>query len=63
MVLIGEPHLRWAIRHYVEHYHVERCHQGIGNRPIDGVPKPSAGVVLRRERLGGILSHYYRTAA
>ena len=33
------------------------------NRPIEGVPKPSAGVVLRRERLGGILSHYYRDAA
>ena len=41
----------------------ERRRQGIGNRPIEGVPKPSAGVVLRRERLGGILSRYYRTAA
>ena len=36
---------------------------GLGDRPIEGVPKPSAGVVLRHERLGGILSHYYRTAA
>ncbi len=63
MVLIGERHLRRAIGHYVDHYHLERCHQGLGNRPIEGVPKPSRGVVLRRERLGGILSHYYRTAA
>jgi len=28
--------------------HLERCHQGLSNRPIEGVPKPSAGVVLRR---------------
>jgi len=63
MVLLGEPHLRRAIWNYVEHYHLERCHQGIGNRPIEGVPKPSKGLVLRHERLGGILSHYYRDAA
>ena len=63
MVLIGERHLRKAVGTYVEHYHLERPHQGLGNRPIEGVPKPSAGVVLRRERLGGILSHYYRNAA
>jgi hypothetical protein len=37
--------------------------QGLGNRLIHGVPKSSSGVVLRRERLGGIRSHYYRYAA
>ena len=63
MVLIGERHLRRAIGSYLEHYHLERCHQGLGNRPIEGVPKPSEGMVLRHERLGGILSHYYRQAA
>ena len=63
MVLIGERHLRKAVGTYVEHYHLERPHQGLANRPIEGVPKPYAGVVLRRERLGGILSHYYRDAA
>jgi putative transposase len=63
MVMLGERHLRRAIASYVEHYHVERCHQGIGNRLIDGVPKLASGPVARHERLGGILSHYYRTAA
>ena len=63
MVLIGERHLRRAIGNYVEHYHLERCHQGLGNRPIAEVPKPSEGAVLRHERLGGFLSHYYRDAA
>ena len=47
----------------LEHCHLERCHQGIGNRPIEGVPKPSRGVVLRHERLGGIASHSYRDTA
>ncbi len=63
MVILGERHLRRAIANYVEHYHVERCHQGIGNRLIEGVPKPASGPVARLERLGGILSHYYRDAA
>ena len=63
IVLLGERHLRRAIASYVEHYHLERCHQGIGNRLIDGVPELASGSVARRERLGGILSHYYREAA
>ena len=63
MVMLGERHLRRAIASYVEHYHLERCHQGIGNRLIDGVPEPASGPVARHEGLGGILSHYYREAA
>ena len=63
MVMLGERHLRRAIANYLEHYHLERCHQGIGNRLIDGVPEPPSGPVVRQERLGGILSRYYREAA
>ena len=61
--MLGERHLRRAIASYVEHYHLERCHQGIGNRLIDGVPELTLGLIARSERLGGILSHYYREAA
>jgi transposase InsO family protein len=64
LVLVGERHLRRSIDEYVEHYHAERCHQGIGNVPIDAEPAPSAcGRVLCRHRVGGLLSHYYREAA
>ena len=63
LVILGERHLRRAIAEYVEHYHQERTHQGLGNRVIEGVPEPNSGRVARRERLGGILSHYYRDAA
>ena len=51
---------------YVEHYHHERPHQGKGNeRLTNGADGPPAaeGEVLRRERLGGVLRHYYRRAA
>ena len=65
IVPIGERHLRLAVTEYAEHYHVERPHQGLGNRLI--APKPgetiSAGEVKRHKRLGGMLSYYYREAA
>jgi hypothetical protein len=50
------------IREYVEHYHTERPHQGKGNVPLTGVPA-AEGEVVCRERLGGVLRHYYRAAA
>ncbi len=63
MVPLGEQHVRYAIEEYVAHYHFERTHQGLGNQLIDGVPESRAGPVRRRERLGGLLSSYYREAA
>ncbi len=63
MLLLGERHLRLAIDEYVEHYHIERTHQGIGNELIDGVPECTDGRVNRYERLGGWLNSYYRKAA
>jgi hypothetical protein len=63
VVPLGERHVRYAIEEYVEHYHFERTHQGLGNQLIDGVPESRVGSVRRRERLGGLLSSYYREAA
>ena len=62
---MGEPHLRRAVHEYLSHYHSERNHQGLDNRlieslPIDPLPE---GPVQRRDRLGGMLSYYYREAA
>jgi transposase InsO family protein len=34
LVLVGEGSLRRAIREFVEHYHHERNHQGLGNQLI-----------------------------
>ncbi len=55
--------LRRAIEEYVDHYHFERTHQGLDNELIEGVPETRAGPVIRHERLGGLLSSYYREAA
>ena len=65
VVPLGEAHLRCAIREYVAHYHRERPHQGLDNELVipDEVPPPVQGVVWRRERLGGLLNHYYRRPA
>jgi transposase InsO family protein len=60
----GEAHLRELVREDVAHCHGERPHQGLGGRLI-AAPKESRGrgSLMRRERLGGLLNHYYREAA
>ena len=65
VIPLGEAHLRTLLSEYVEHYHQERTHQGIGNViPFPrGSPEASRGAVKRRQRLGGILSFYHRDAA
>lgn len=65
MVMLGERALSYALHQYLSHYHGERNHQGLGNqllRPEPGMGS-DRGQVRRRERLGGLLSYYYRDAA
>ncbi len=65
MIFFGEDSLRRAIQEFVEFYHHERNHQGLGNRLIDPREEIGAtdGPVACRERLGGLLRYYYRQAA
>ena len=65
LVLLGERHLRWAVSEFVEHYHLERNHQGLDNRLLTALASPANdnGPVARRQRLGGLLNYYYRRAA
>jgi transposase InsO family protein len=64
VVPLGECHLRRAVREYVDHYHSERNHQGLGNELIepDVANSCSNGPVECRERLGGLLRYYRRAA-
>jgi hypothetical protein len=65
MIVIGEAALRTVIQSYLGHYHHERKHQGRGSQlivPESGM-KNQRGLVVRRERLGGLLSYYHREAA
>ena len=53
------------VHEYVEHYQRERNHQGLDNQLLQRPPPPvrADADVQRRERLGGLLSFYYREAA
>jgi putative transposase len=64
LVLLGESHLRTAVREYVAHYHTERNHQGLDGRLIASPASASgAGPIVCRERIGGLLRFYHRQAA
>jgi putative transposase len=65
MILFSETSLRKAVSEFVTHYHIERNHQGLDNKLITPIAniKQRNGMVHRRERLGGMLSYYYREAA
>lgn len=65
MVLLGEKHLRKAVQDFVDHYHVERNHQGLDNELIVPAAEDADGTgpVKCRERQGGVLKFYYRAAA
>jgi transposase InsO family protein len=65
IIFFNRGSLERALGQYIEHYHSERNHQGIGNRLLrspTGSPL-RCGPVRRRERLGGMLSFYHRAAA
>ena len=65
MIFFGEKSMRRAVTAYLEHYHAERNHQGLGNELIDPGEEVGAvaGKIACRERLGGMLRYYYRDAA
>ncbi len=65
MIFFGESSLRRALDEFDEHYHVERNHQGLGNRLFSPGPEVDRmhGKIRHRQRLGGMLSYYHREAA
>jgi putative transposase len=64
VVVLGEGHLHLLVSEYVDHYHRERNHQGVGNRLLEGDPAMNPdGAVRRRRRVGGLLNYYHREAA
>ena len=55
-------HLNHLVQEFVEHYHTERPHQGVGNVLLSRSPVVNSGGIVSRERLGGLLRHYERAA-
>ena len=62
MIFFGERRFHAAVSSYVEHYHTERAHQGLGNERIERVGAVGDGAVICDERLGGLLKCYRRAA-
>jgi len=63
MIFLGKDALGRALVEYVEHYHDERAHQGLGNEIVSGTAARGEGNVAVSERLGGLLHYYHRRAA
>ena len=66
LLILNRHHLEHVLRVYVDHYNRERPHRALELRP----PEPDQrrkrscdGEIRRRDRLGGLIHEYYRTAA
>ena len=64
LILLGEGHLRPAVREYVARYNQERPHQSLGGRLVTPASNENrSGPIQCSERLGGLLQFYHRQAA
>jgi len=65
-VCFSLDHLNYINREWLEYYNNHRPHQGKGidNRVLDVNFRPTdSGEIKREQRLGGVISYYYREAA
>jgi hypothetical protein len=64
MVLLGDSHLRAAVRAFIDHYDEERPHQRLENELIAAATAViGTGPITCRQCLGGLLKFYDREAA
>jgi putative transposase len=66
LLIIGRRHLESVLRTYTTHYNRERPHRGLALLSPDSTsadPQPSGTEIKRRDRLGGLIHEYHRTAA
>ena len=65
LLIVGRRHLDRTLAEYVDHDNTARPHQGLGlAAPLThGRPTRSTGVIVRRDRLGGLIHEYQRQAA
>ena len=64
LIFFGEEATRNAFFQYLDHYHTDRCHQGLGDElivPLERPPDESTKIEAI-ERLGGLLRSYRRAA-
>jgi hypothetical protein len=66
MLILGGRHLVSVLAEYAEHYNVHRPHRALGQVPPlrlgESAVVVSAGRVVRRDRLGGLIHEYAQAA-
>jgi putative transposase len=65
-LIFDRRHLESVLRIYSAHYNRERPHRGLAlltPHPTNAGPRASHGEIKRRDRLGGLIHEYHRTAA
>jgi transposase InsO family protein len=65
MLIFGCQQLRFVLAEFADHYNVHRPHRSLGQAPPLGPSEPavvSAGMVVRRDRLGGLIHEYAQVA-
>jgi transposase InsO family protein len=66
LLILNRRHLEHVLRVYVDHYNRERPHRALELRPPQADEQRESsrpGEIRRRDRLGGLIHEYYRTAA
>jgi transposase InsO family protein len=66
LLIVGRRHLETVLRIYTAHYNRERPHRGLALLSPDSTnaARPTTGgQIKRRDRLGGLIHEYHRTAA
>ena len=66
LLIVNRRHLDRVLRVYVDHDNVHRPHRALTlqpSQPREPPPKPAIGEIERRDRLGGLIHEYHRTAA
>ncbi len=64
LLIFGERHLQRILKAYLRHYNEERPHRGLAlETPEPDAVRSQDGVVVRVDRLGGLIHEYRRIAA
>jgi putative transposase len=66
LLIVNRRHLERVLGVYVDHYNVHRPHRALKlqpPQPREPPPMPTTAEIERRDRLGGLIHEYYRTAA
>jgi putative transposase len=66
LLILNRRHLDRVLRVYVDHYNVHRPHRALklqSPQPREPPPTATIGEIERRDRLGGLIHEYHRTAA